>query len=292
MSKTASKKSTVAAADKAATLEKAGKVDLKGIRTALAQAKTKIASQLSEIEEDLVAKGADLENIENAIEIKSEQLQELHDKDDILLEMDELKIKRDALKTAAEAEKKRIEDENKLLKEDAAKARKREAEEHERTTKLARQTDEDNWEYEKGKRERDMRDKEEAIQAKQSDYNEALARFENLDEEIKAAADEKAKAQVEAISRNHKHQTEITKAATDALIAGMQKDIDHRNDTIKAQQKELDSLREQLKAAQTAQTDLAKATVDNAKTKEAHTDAMATFLNVGGANGGGGKRAS
>ncbi len=289
MSKPASKKSTVAAADKAATLEKAGKVDLKSVRTTLAQAKTKIASQLSEIEEDLVAKGADLENIEGAIEIKTEQLQALHDKDDVLLEIDELKLKRDAFKAASDTEKKRIEDEDKQLREDAAKARKREADEHERTTKLARQTDKDNWEYEKGKREREMREKEVAIQAKQGQYDTAIARFENLDEEINIAANEKARAQVEAITRNHKHAVEITKAATDAEIAGLKKDIQHRDDTIKAQQVELSSLRVQLAQAQAAQTDLAKATVDNAKTKEAHADAMSTFLNVNG--GGNGKTA-
>ena len=289
MSKTTSKKSAVAAADKATTLEKAGKVDLKNVRTTLAQAKTKIVSQLSEIEEDLVAKSSDLENIEGAIAIKEEQLQALHDKDDVLLEMDELKIKRDALKAASDAEKKRIDDEDKLLREDAAKARKREADEHDRTTKLARQTDADNWAYEKAKRERTMRDQEEALAAKAEQYSEALARFENLDNEINEAASEKAKAQVEAISRNHKHEVAITKAATDAQIANLQKDIQHRDDTIKAQQTELTSLRTQLAQAQAAQTDLAKATVDNAKAKEAHADAMSTFLGVNG--GGNGKTA-
>lgn len=285
MAKPTSKKTTVSTAVASATVEKASKVDLKNTRTSLAQVKTKVTDLLAEIEETLVTKGADLEAIDGAIVIKKEQLAELHGKDEVLLEMDELKIRRDQIKVSSDAERKRLDEEDRLLRDDAAKARAREAAEHERVTKLSRKTDEDNYQYEKALRERALAEKEAAATAKQAEYDKAIAKVARFDDEVKVAAEEKAKAQVEAISRNYKHTADLVKAATDAEILNLKKDIEHRDATIKTQQADLASLRTALATAQAAQTELAKATVDSARIKEAHTDAMGTLLNISGANG-------
>jgi predicted RNase H-like nuclease (RuvC/YqgF family) len=103
-------------------------------------------------------------------------------------------------------------------------------------------------------------------------------------------ADEKAKSQVEAISRNHKHEVAITKAATDAHITNLNKDIEHRNQVIESLRSELASVKMQLTNALTAQTELAKSTVDNAKAKEAYNEAMNTAAGMSSGSNGKGAR--
>lgn len=78
----------------------------------------------------------------------------------------------------------------------------------------------------------------------------------------------------------------ITKAATDATISNLTKDIAHHGQTIESLKSELASTKTQLVNALTAQTELAKSTVDNAKAKEAYNEAMSTAAGMsGGGNG-------
>lgn len=284
---TATKKSVVDAANKAQILAKASKVDVENIRTNLAKAKGQVTKQLIEVEEELVTRAEELKAVEESITIRTDQLTELHGKDEVLLSLDELRIKKETLEASVEARRKQIEAEDLQLRSDAAKARSREEADHVYTRDLNRKKDNDAWAESKAAREKELSTREAIIDTRQADQDKALARFEKIDEEITLAANVKAKAQIDAISTNHRHEKELTKKDSDAMIGGLQKDITHRDATITTLQSELASTKAQLVSSLTAQTELAKSTVDNAKAKEAYQEAMTTASSMSGGSGNG-----
>jgi hypothetical protein len=293
---TKSKKSAVDAATKSEILNKASQVDVESIRTNLAAVKTQVARQLVDVEEELVVNAEKLQAVTAAIEIKQQEMKDLHGADQVLMSIDDLRVKLTEEKTKFEAAKKSLEAEAERLQEEVEAERAREQVEHQYTLTQARKRDEDAWNDQRTQRdraeklriqdfERDLALRTAELSKKEADYAAALAQAETFDAKVAEAAAEKAADQVAAISRNHKHDVAITKAATDAEISNLKKDITHRDETIKTLQSELASVKLQLTNALTAQTELAKSTVDNAKAKEAYNEAMSTAAGMSGGNG-------
>lgn len=293
---TKSKKSAVDAATKSEILTKASQVDVESIRSNLANVKTQVARQLVEVEEELVVNAEKLKAVTAAIEIKQQEMKDLHGADQVLMSIDDLRVKLAEEKAKFEAAKDALEAEAERLRDEVEAERAREQVEHEYTLKQARKRDEDAWNDQRAQRERaeklrvqdferDLTLRMAELSKKEGDYNNAIEQAKTFDARVDEVAAEKAKAQVDAISRNHKHATEITKAATDAQISNLSKDIAHRDETIKSLQSELASVKLQLTNALTAQTELAKSTVDNAKAKEAYNEAMSTAAGMSGGNG-------
>lgn len=293
---TKSKKSAVDAAAKSGILNKAAQVDVASIRDNLATVKTQVARQLVDIEEELVVNAEKLQAVTAAIEIKQQEMKTLHGADLVLMQIDDIRVKLDEEKVKFEALKTSLEAEAARLNEEAEAEREREKKEYDYKVAQERKHDADAWNDQRAQRTRTenlriqdfdrnhvMREAE--LAAKEIEYKAALEQAETFEAKVDEAAAEKARAQVDAISRNHKHEVAITKAATDAQISNLNKDISHHGLTIGALQSELASVKLQLTNALTAQTELAKSTVDNAKAKEAYNEAMSTAAGMSGGNG-------
>lgn len=293
---TKSKKSAVDTATKADILSRAAQVDVESIRTNLAAVKTQVARQLVDIEEELVVNAEMLQAVTAAIEIKQQEMKDLHGADQVLMSIDDLRVKLAEEKAKFEAEKRALEEETVRLKDEAEAAQERAQDEYAYNVAQDRKRDLDVWSDQKAQRartenlriqdfERDLALRTAALTEKEAVYANAIAQAATFDAKVDEAAAEKAKAQVDAISRNHKHATEITKAGTDAQISGLQKDIAHRDQTIQKLEAQLAAALAQVSESTKAQSDLAKATVDLAAEKSAKADVLSIVAGASSGNG-------
>jgi DNA repair exonuclease SbcCD ATPase subunit len=269
------------AAKNAATIAKAEAINLEGSLAGITKASLEAQEAFAEVGKRLQAKYEELSAVEDAIKLKKEDLKLLHGQDKLLKEISEL-----------EAEKAKIEATNKQLEEDLQVARDREEAEFQYKRNQERKAEDDarketlrleaNKERDRKEAfEKDLKTREEVLQTKETDYQQAIAKIATFDSELDKRVNAEVGKEKGILTSKFEAEKRIIAVEHKAQIDGLNKDIEHANKTIVAKEIELASLREQLAKAVDSQTALAKATVEGANDKKALADAQSLITNVG-----------
>jgi hypothetical protein len=264
----------------AATLAKAEAVNLETSLANITKASLETQEAFADVSRRLITKYEELGAVEEAIKLKKEDLK-LHGQDKLLKEISEL-----------EAEKAKIEATNKQLEEDLQVARDREEAEFQYKRNQERKAEDDarketlrleaNKERDRKEAfEKDLKTREEVLQTKETEFQQALAKIATFDTELATKINAEVGKEKGILTSKFEAEKRIIAVEHKAQIDGLNKDIEHANKTIVAKEIELASLREQLAKAVDSQTALAKATVEGANDKKALADAQSLITNVG-----------
>lgn len=273
-------------AKNAATLAKAGAVNLESSLAGITRASLEAQEAFADVGKRLITKYEELGAVEEAIKLKKDDLKALHGQDKILKEISEL-----------EAEKTKIEAANKQLEEDLSIARDREDADFQYNRMQARKAEADLWNESVRIRNNTERDRQEAfekdlkvrneiLQAREKDYTDAITKLATFEDELARRVNAEVGKEKAILTSKFEADKKLTEVTHKAEISGLQKDIGHALETIVAKDATIANLQEQLKTAIDAQTALAKAAVEGANDKKALADAQSLFTNTAGAANG------
>jgi hypothetical protein len=268
-------------AKNAATLAKAEAINLEGSLAGITKASLEAQEAFAEVGKRLQAKYEELSAVEDAIKLKKEDLKLLHGQDKLLKEISEL-----------EAEKVKIEATNKQLEEDLKVARDREDAQFIYDRDLRRKGEEDARKEElrleankerdrKEAFEKDLKIRTEALVAKETEYQTAIAKNATFDAELAAKVNAEVGKEKGIQESKFNAEKKLIAVEHKAVVDGLNKDIEHANKTIAAKDVELGAVRAQLEKALQANMELASKTVEGANDKKSLADMQSIVTTVG-----------
>jgi len=257
---------------------------------------TQLQDILAGVQKEVIAKVADLETLEQAIELKKQEMATLHGAEKILLTIDELQIQHDATIDRLGKERDEIVAKNKDLKVELEVTRTREEANFQYERSQRHKLEDDQWAEKVRIRsnqerdrieafEKDLANRESVLASKEKEYNEALAKAATFDAELDKRVNAEVGREKGILTSKFEADKRLIDVQHKAEVDGLKKDIEHATKTATAKDLEIASLKEQLAKALEAQTVLAKATVESATNTKALADAQALITNVGGSNG-------
>lgn len=279
-----------------ASLAKATSIDLTKSLSALGTAGVAIQSTLGKIQEELITKHAELQAIDEAIALKTIELEGLHSKDQILLTIDELKAQHQQTIAELQAAREVALKDNADLEAQLEQERKREQDAFSYKLAQDRKADTDNWNEqirvrtnsERDRREafeKDIANRELVLKTKENDYQAALTKAATFEDEVKKAAAREVAIVTSALTKDFKHQTEITAVQNASALEKQKHDNVRLVEALNNLETANKELQAQLKDAYAKNAELAKAAVDGAANSKAQADALTLMTNIGGGNG-------
>jgi hypothetical protein len=293
---TTTKKQQAKTTKDSATVAKAAGVNIETALGGLSAANLKINRTFADMQEELIAKHAELAAVSESIALKKEEMERLHGADAILLTIDELRVKQQEFIAEQGKAQAALREQYAQLQRDAEQTRLREQNEYAYNTQQARKADADVWTEQKRVRgvqemvrteafEKDIMARHAELAAKEQEYTAALDKEKTFETRLQVETDRAVNIVANTMKRDATHEKAMADVQHAAQVAGMQKDIEHKDDTIVALQRDMTGLKAQLAEAIAAQTSLAKATVDAASNKTAQAEALTLMTNLGGGNG-------
>ena len=279
-----------------ASVAKATGLNLDATLSALSGAGVKIQGTISKIQEELITKFGELQAVDDAIKLKKQDMEALHGVDQTLLSLDDAKAVHQQELDRMSKEREELKKDFAALKTQLDTQRNREDEQYRYELNLRRKAENDDYTETTRVRNNEFRDREEkfnkdfqtrneALTAKETEYNSALARFQTFDTEVKTQVDKQVAIVTNTMKRDFAHDKELSEVRHAAEVDRLTKSNNH----LQARTEELAEanaqLATQLREALQAQTTLAKATVEAAANKQAQADALALVTNIGGGNG-------
>lgn len=264
------------------TLAKAEAVNLEFTLENLSKTTLSVNETLATIGKTLVEKYAELESVQDAIKLKKEEMKELHGADKILLSISDL-----------EAEKEKAYQDNVRVANELAEGRAREEQQFQYNLAQKRKQDDDAWaeqlrvrnNQERDRREafeKDLKVRNELLQAQEKEYQEAIAKLATFDAELEKKVNSEVGKERGILTSKFEQEKRILAVEHGAQVSGLQKDIEHANKTIASKDTEILTLREQLAKAIQSQTELASKTVEGANDRKSLAEMQAIVTNVGG----------
>jgi colicin import membrane protein len=268
-------------AKNAATIAKAEAINLESSLAGITKASLEAQEAFAEVGKRLQAKYEELSAVEDAIKLKKDDLKALHGQDKLLKEISEL-----------EAEKVKIEATNKQLEDDLKVARDREEVEFKYKRDQERKGEEDARKEElrleankerdrKEAFEKDLRIRMETLQARETEYQTALAKNATFDQELAAKVNAEVGKEKGMLTSKFEAEKKLIAVEHKAVVDGLNKDIEHANKTIAAVHVELGAVRAQLEKALQANMELASKTVEGANDKKSLADMQSIVTTVG-----------
>ena len=269
---------------------------------------------LAQLSETLAAKTRQLEEIDLAIQVKTQDLEVLLGKESVgsalaaLIEDYERQRRelQEQIALARQAWEQEKQQYSKLLQErnaETTKARQREEEQFSYEREQRRRTEDTAWKnaVEDRKRaetlraeqfERDLTARDSALKARENEYATALARFGQLQTEIDAAVKKEVASVTAAISREHKHQTELALMSHNSEIASLKAQIVARDAENARLLTQVTDLGTKLAAAHEKNLVVAEKALDAASGRQAMVELRDLATTRAESNGGGGGRKS
>lgn len=242
-------------------------------------ARLSVSSAFDAVVTDLQDKIQQLQSINEAIQLKTEELEALHDKDAVLSTTADLLAKHEETKKRIaeeldelqknyafkRAELEKVFNESRL---EAEKQRKREAEDHQYNLALARKKEQDA--YDEKVRLRDQADRakeealtknwqlrEEALAAREAEYNKQKAENETFQQRVDTQVAKDVAIVGNKMKADHNVQVNQMNMSFEAEKKVLGMEISHLKATVDTQQKAIDSLNAQLKESREQQNALA-----------------------------------
>lgn len=275
------------------TVAKASSIDLEQVGASINAAQIKVNKTLATIQAELVEKHGELEAINGTIELKKQELSELHGADNVLRHIDELRVQLEEKKEATDRAIEALEAAEDQAQRDLAEARRREQEAYDYNLAQQRKTERDQWAESVRVRNSQERDREELLKkgwaereatlaANEAKYFEAVKKAESFEAEVEKRVKEKVHEVTAALTRDNSHAAKIAEVTHKAEVAGLLKDVESANSAIKRLEAELAATKVQLDKAIEAQVTLAKATVEGANSDKTMATATSLLNNIGG----------
>lgn len=294
--KSASKKQQITETKNKAAVSKATGLDVTSVLGGITQASLNVQKTFGNISTALLEKAAELQAVEHAIDVKKQELSDLHGADKILLSIDELNVQhqQELEKLAAERDKAKADLELEQAIEE--QRRLREEEQYRYDLQQSRKNESDTWTEAVRVRNRDeqirresfdksLAEREAELAKKEGDYQKALARFENIETEISAASKREVAIATSSLNKDFEHRTQLKDIQHKAEVEKLQttnSQLVILNQGLENQVKELQA---QLKEAYAKNAELATKAVDGAANAKAQADALSTLANLGSSNG-------
>jgi colicin import membrane protein len=252
---------------KAKAVADSAELTVEKVTTSLTKAQLDISKTLGSVRELFESRIEGLNTLDQAIEAKTEELEELHDKEVVAADLRDLVLKRQAFE--AEWEKNKNEQRQAWLKEQAdnkaaiaerdaqqTKERQQEHEEYEYNTKIARRNDEEAWKQKLTQRVREQkeneealektwREREEVLQKKEAEVAEQKDKLDNFDEFVKKETEKQVAIATNALKSKYENEKKIAQLEFDSE----KKLLAHDNNVLKSLVASKDSEIEKLRAA-------------------------------------------
>lgn len=252
---------------KAKAVADSAELTVEKVTTSLTKAQLDISKTLGSVRELFESRIEGLHTLDQAIEAKTEELEELHDKEVVAADLRDLVLKRQAFE--AEWEENKNAQRQAWLKEQAdnkaaiaerdaqqAKERQQEQEDYEYNKKIARRNDEEAWKQKLIQRARDQKDteealektwkeREEALQKKETEIAEQKDKLDNFDEFVKKETEKQVAIATNALKSKYENEKKIAQLEFDSE----KKLLAHDNNVLKSLVASKDSEIEKLRAA-------------------------------------------
>jgi hypothetical protein len=275
------------------TVAKASSIDLAQAGASINAAQIKVNKTLASIQAELVEKHGELEAINGTIELKKQELADLHGADNVLRHIDELRVQLEQKKEATDKAVAELEAAEDQAQRDLEEGRRREQEAFDYGLNQRRKAEQDAWAEQVRLRNNQERDREDQLKKgwaereaelakKEASYFEALKKAETFEAEVEKRVKEEVNKAVAAVTRDNTHATKLSEVTHKAEVAGLQKDVESAKEGIKRLEGELTATKLQLDKAIEAQVTLAKATVEGANSDKTMATATSLLNNIGG----------
>lgn len=226
----------------------------------LTQVNLDVGRTLSEVQQKVIEKVSELNEIDEAIKIKNEELQALYDKESILEETRALINDHDSRLKEYQEQREQIEAELKEYESDRKKALQREEQEYNYTTKLNRQRAEEAFNDKSRLQIKELNEKqetfekgwkvrEEAIAAREAEFNQFKSRVESFPAELEAAVKKAEAITASSVKRDLTHAFELEKQGLQTQNKILEQQVNQQQAIIGSQNSEIQRLRDQLEAA-------------------------------------------
>lgn len=294
---TKTKKQQAQATKNTASISKAQSIDLTKTLNALTAAGVGIQSSLSKISEEIIQKHAELQAVDESINLKKKEMSDLHGVDQVLLNIDEAKALHAQTLEDHEKQKQHLAEENLAVLAQRAQERQREQEEYTYKLQQTRKNEIDAWNEQVRIRtnaerdrqeafEKDVANREAVLKAKETDYQAALAKAATFDDEVKKEVSKAEAILKNTLTRDFNHQAQIATMQHTTAVEKLQFESQRLAAASAAQEAQIKELQAQLKTAYEENVKLARAAVDGAANAKAQSEALALMTNIGGSGNG------
>lgn len=252
---------------KAKAVADSAELTVEKVTNSLTKAQLDISKTLGSVRELFESRIEGLDILDQAIEAKTEELEELHDKEVVAADLRDLVLKRQAFE--AEWEENRNEQRQAWFKEQAdhkaeiqereerlKREREQEAEDYEYNKKIARRNDEESWKQTLMQRAREQKETEEALEKTWKEREEVLKKKEieifeqkdkldNFDELVKKETDKQVAIATNALKSKYEQE----KMIVELQFESEKKLLAHDNNILKSLVASKDSEIERLRTA-------------------------------------------
>jgi hypothetical protein len=276
-----------------ATLEKATSLDLEKTLASVNATSIQVNGLLGKVQEQLVIKHGELKAVAEAIDLKKQEMSNLHGADAILLEIDELNVRLEAHKQQVDQDLNALQAKFDFESKELDEQRHREQELYQYNLATRRKQEQDTFDEQvriKKNAERDReealtkswKEREEALALKEAAYNDALAKNATFDAEVKTAVGREVAIVSSTLKREHEHANQIAAVQHKAEVSNLQKDVSALVAAVESLKSENVDLKTQLKEAQSANVTIASKALEGASNAKAIADAQSLITNIGG----------
>lgn len=293
MASKSTKKQQVQQVKNTAAVSKASSIDLAKTLNALAQSSVSVQATISGISEEIVQKHAELKAVDDAISLKKQEMETLHGVDQILLTTDEARAQHAAEVEKLAQERQQIENDHQALQNQRQQERDREEEDYNYNLQQKRRQENDQWleqvrtnqNNERDRREKfekDISTREEALRAKETDYQTALAKLASFDADVKKESDRAVAIALSSQKKDYEHQIQLTKVQQDAEVSKLKHDNERLVQSFNNVEAQLKETQAQLAQAYAKNNELAAKAVEGAANTKQVADLQSLITNVGG----------
>lgn len=268
-----------------ASIDKASSLELGKALGDVSSTSILVQGLFGKISEQLVTKHSELQAVNDAISLKTAELNDLHGKDKILLSIDDLNVESRIAREHAGQEI-----------EASRRDREKEDAEYQYNLSQRRKTEDDQWKESVRLREREHKlkmeeldkkaaEREATLAAQEKAFAAAIEKLASFDEMVKKASEREAAIVGNVLKKDHTHQLEIINIQNKSVVDGLKTDNIRLQNILEHNDAIIVSLQLQLKTAQESQIQLAKDAVAGAANQKGMADMQSLITNIGGQNG-------
>lgn len=281
------KQSEIRTARRSALLSTVGGISVENAVNSITQASLSINATFSDLTKQIIEKTAEYAEIDEAIKFKEEELQAAYDKEVVAQELSAFvarfnKVKEE-FEASAQAQRKSWQEEV----QERATARQREQAEYEYNKTQQRKKIDDDFAQKDKERIRSQMDREEqfvkgwterenALQAREKEFEQYKARVDNFDTEKKAAVDTAVAIATNSLKKDLTNTFTLEKKEIDTQLQLSRQQQAADAKTIDALTGEINRLRSALEAAQQKVVDISKSGFESVSGQRA-MDALTNF---------------
>lgn len=298
--KPATKKQTAQNLKNDAAVKKTAELTVDKTLASLATTQAHIGRTIAGIQEELVGKVTELEALTSTIDLKRQELEQLHGADQILLTIDELnqlhkqrkedledemmRAKRAWTEEQEETRKRQARDESDYLYK-LNQTRQQEQNTYQETVRVRNNNERDRVE----KLEKDLNDRVAAVVAKETEFTAMKAKVDSFEADMKKEVDRNVAIVGNSMKKDHNHEVAMLASTHKSEVAVLQTQLEALRGKVSDQGATITALETQLRAAVEASQSIAKEALSSASDKRALAE-ITSFAGRGNDNGTGQRR--